>query len=430
MIALLVADTLTLTPELVRELAEKQAPLVLQAEAKVREAEGQLQQAGAPFFPQLKFSAGYTYNSFVQEMTFEKPNMDTFPPTIDTITIRFGQHDNYQLQAQLGYVLFDWGRSWNLYWASSDFLKAARLNLDAERQKAVSQALQAFWGAVAAREALKLTEEYVTNLRRHYEDVKKMFDRGLASEAELLQAEVKLKTEEPQVVSARIGYERALDGLKLALNIPQENEVKIEAELEFEPPELSLDSLLKLALAEREDLKAARLQLGALKRMAGVQNAGDKPQLVGFVAYTRQKPLGFENEWGDVWTAGLSLSWNVFDGFLTRGKVKSAKAQVEQMELAVKLQEELVKNQVRTAWKAYQEALEKLRSAESTVELAQRGLELAERAYKNGLMRQLDVYDAELNLLRAKVNLLAAKAQLRVALAQLEAAVGKELGGE
>ena len=426
MIALLLADTLTLTPQKVRELAEAQAPSVLQAEAKVREAEGQLQQAGASFLPQLTLSAGYTYNSFVQRMTFEKPNMDTFPPTIDTITIEFGRHDNYQLQAKLGYLLFDWGRGWNLYWASWDMLKAAKLSVEAERRKAVSQALQAFWGAVAAREALKMTEEYVANLRRHYEDAKRMYQKGVASEAELLQAEVKLRNEEPQVTSARTAFERALDGLKLALNLPQETELRLEAQLDTTPPELSLDSLIQKALANRKDLKALRLQAKALERMAGAQNAGDKPQLVGFVAYTRQRPLGFEDEWGDVWTAGVSLSWNVFDGLLTRGKVKSANAQLEQVRLALKVQEEVVKNQVRSAWKAYREALDKLRSAEATVELAQRGLELTERAYKNGLMRQLDVYDAELNLLRAKVNLLAAKAQLRAALAQLEEAVGGE----
>ncbi|MGB9590803.1 MAG: TolC family protein, partial [Candidatus Hydrothermia bacterium] len=216
----------------------------------------------------------------------------------------------------------------------------------------------------------------------------------------------------------------ALDGLKLLLGIPQETEVILEGKPEFSEPDIDDSAVVALALANRPELASLDEQAAALARLAAIQSAGDKPQVVAFAGYSYQRPYGFEDEWGGTWSAGLGITWNLFDGLASRGKFSEAKAQREQILLSRNLQAEAIKNEVRTAMRGLDEAWEKLRSAESTVALAERGLSIAKVQKEGGVATRLALYDAELNLYQARTNLLATQMGYVASVAALEKAVG------
>ncbi|MEO0140795.1 MAG: TolC family protein, partial [candidate division WOR-3 bacterium] len=177
-------------------------------------------------------------------------------------------------------------------------------------------------------------------------------------------------------------------------------------------------------LESRPELASLDQQISALERLVAIQSAGDKPHLVGFVGYAYQRPYGFEDEWGGTWSAGLGITWNLFDGFSSKGKASEAKAQREQVILSRYLQAEAIKSEVRTALRGVYESWEKLRSAEATVALAERGLSIAKAQREGGIATQLALYDAEMNLYQAKINLLASQMGYVASLAALEKAVG------
>ncbi|MEO0191895.1 MAG: TolC family protein [candidate division WOR-3 bacterium] len=419
------ADTLILNEGSAVSAALAANPELRMYRAKISEAEARLAQARAPFMPQLSLSAGYTYLSYVQEMEMVVPNFDSFPNIrLDTVTMQFGRHNNYKAEARLSQVLFSWGRVWNSYQMAKEGLRAAEFSLRAKEAEVSSKARVAFWGALVAREYWNLAKESSRNLEEHYRDAERRYKSGVAPEFELLQAEVKWRNSIPQVADAEKAYRDALDGLKLLLGIPQETELILEGTPEFEEPNIDDSAAVALALESRPELASLDQQISALERLVAIQSAGDKPQLVGFVGYAYQRPYGFEDEWGGTWSAGLGITWNLFDGFSSKGKASEAKAQREQVILSRYLQAEAIKSEVRTALRGVYESWEKLRSAEATVALAERGLSIAKAQREGGIATQLALYDAEMNLYQAKINLLASQMGYVASLAALEKAVG------
>ncbi len=423
------ADTLYLSEQDVVAMATEQSPSVRSAALDVEKARAQLGQSRAGFMPQLSLSAGYTYLSYAPEMEMVVPNFDNYPQiTLDTVLMHFGYNNNYQIKAQASQLLFSWGRVLNSYSMAKEGLTAAELSLKAKKTEAAAAARAAFWGALTGKQFLELSQQLVSNYESHYNDAKKRYNSGVASEFEVLTAEVKWRNAQPQVQDAEKAYRDALDGLKVLLNIPQETEVILKGDTAGpRVPDLDVDSLVVLALSNRPEIASLEHQLAGLRKLAAIQSAGDKPQLVGFGGYTYSKPYGMDDEWGGTWSAGISLNWNIFDGFLSRSKVSEAKAQAEQLELALSLQKEQVKNQVRAGYRALEDAMAKLSTAEQTVALAEKSLSLVKKQRANGVATDLQLYDAETNLFQARVNLLSSRMQMHSALAQLEKAVGVSL---
>jgi len=419
------ADTLTLNEESAIQAALSGSPELAIYQAKINEARARVNQSRAPFMPQLSVSAGYTYLSYVQEMEMIVPNFDSLPNILlDTVSMQFGRHNNYSAEAKLSQVIFSWGRVWNSYQMAEEGLRAAELSMNAKQAEVSASARTAFWGALVAREYWELAKESSGNLEEHYRDAEKRYKAGVAPEFELLQAEVKWRNSLPQVADAERAYRDALDGLKLLLGIPQETEVVLEGTPAFGEPDIDDSAAVALALEKRPELASLDEQVAALGHLAAIQASGDKPQVVAFAGYSYKRPYGFEDTWGGTWSAGLGISWNLFDGLSSRGKSSEAKAQREQVLLSRNLQAEAIKNEVRTALRGLKEAWEKLASAESTVSLAERGLSIARAQKEGGVATRLALYDAELNLYQAKTNLLATQMGYVASVASLEKAVG------
>ena len=425
LVGLSAADTLILNEESAVQAALSGSPELAIYRAKINEAQARLNQARAPFMPQLSLSAGYTYMSYVQEMEMIVPNFDSLPKILlDTVSMQFGRHNNYKAEAKISQVIFSWGRVWNSYQMAKEGLRAAELSLRAKEAEVAGKARSAFWGALVAREYWNLARESASNLEEHYRDAENRYRAGVSPEFELLQAEVKWRNFLPQVADAEKAYRDALDGLKLLLGIPQETELILEGTPTFSEPEVDDSALVALALERRPELASLDEQAAALARLASLQSSGDKPQVVAFAGYSYQRPDGFEDDWGGTWSAGLGVSWNLFDGLASRAKSSEAKAQREQVLLSRSLQAEAIKNEVRTALRGLREAWDKLKSAESTVALAERGLSIAKKQKELGVATQLALYDAELNLYQARTNLLASQMGYVASLAALEKAVG------
>jgi outer membrane protein TolC len=127
------------------------------------------------------------------------------------------------------------------------------------------------------------------------------------------------------------------------------------------------------------------------------------------------------------WMAGAQASWSLFDGFLTRGKVKEATARFDRAGLELEDRGRRIELDVRTAFWNFDEAKEVLKSQEKVVEVAIEALRLARARNEAGTSTQLDVLSAQTALTDARTTQVQALHDYGVARARLERAVGANL---
>ena len=127
------------------------------------------------------------------------------------------------------------------------------------------------------------------------------------------------------------------------------------------------------------------------------------------------------------WDVGWQASWNIFDGWLVKGRVAEANA------LKLRAQEETedvsrrIELDVRTAYSNFIEAREVLESQKKVQEQAEEALRLANARAEAGTGTQLDVLNAQTSLTEARTTQIQSLRDYSVARARLERAMGETL---
>ena len=123
----------------------------------------------------------------------------------------------------------------------------------------------------------------------------------------------------------------------------------------------------------------------------------------------------------------MKLSWNLFDGLATRGRVQQAAALHERAKVDVEDAGRRIEIEVRTAYSSFIEADEVLKSQEKVVEEAEEALRLARARNDAGTGTQLDVLSAQTALTESRTTQIQALHDYAATRARLERAVGMNL---
>jgi len=192
-----------------------------------------------------------------------------------------------------------------------------------------------------------------------------------------------------------------------------------------------------LALSQRSDVKAQRMNLQTLDLQTRVAHNRLKPDLT-FIANAAL--TGLEKDFGrdmkkvgsaeyPVWEAGLQFSYPIGNRAAKNDFIRS-RLSSEQAQLQLKNLEENIRNEVKSAIRG-------MRANYLQLDVADRGLAYAEermRAYirrnEVGLATTKEVIDVQNDLVAAKTNQIQARAEYTIAIAQLWKATGELLERE
>ena len=132
------------------------------------------------------------------------------------------------------------------------------------------------------------------------------------------------------------------------------------------------------------------------------------------------------------WSAGAQLSWNIFDGKLTDGKVRENTALRDKSKLETDDTARKIELEVRTAYSTFIEAKEVLETQKKVQEQAEEALRQVNVLYKEGAVggTQLDVLNAQTALTEARTTQIQALHDYDVARARLERAIGPAPAGK
>ena len=447
------------------ELALRQNPSILGQIQQLKVQRGLFFQAQANLLPHLAMASNYSQNSSALVPSFSSssgPNLDLLAvpnsgsvvtnPSTGVSTISNGiavpisqisgrgasttssQLQTWQVTLTVSQLIYDGG-------ATIASRRAARINEDQayytlrDTIDTVVQTVRTQFYLILQDKALvQVQEESVNLLQSQLEDQQSRYEAGTVPQFNVLQAEGTLENQIPQLIAAQNNYYIAQVTLARTLGIPAtrqyttENPLPVAGELTYEPIKYDLGSALIAARANRPFLKAQRSSILADIENVTVQAAGYKPTITANVGWEqRNNPITSDiSNTLQGWFFGFQGNWNIFDGFLTYGKVKQARAQLEQSKITYDDSVRQVELQVATAVSNLRQGALTVQSSETSVNVNLEALRLADERLAAGTGTQLDVLTAEQQLTTARGNLVSAEFSYLSAVFSYQQATGTE----
>ena len=414
-------EKLVLTLEDSIRLALSQNPYHLASEERVEAARSKLREAASGFLPSLNAQGLHTLDEklFVLEFPSIIPGQ---PP--EKVSIDFTK--DYQFALSFSLPLFTGGR------LTSGF-KQAKYNLlsteEAVRQSShltLFNTKRAFYGVLLAQEFVRVAEEAVEVAEKHFQNVKSLYEVGMASKFDLLRSEVQVANLKPQLIRARNNLKIAELGLKILLGIDLSQPIELKGDMTFQPYKPELEECLSRALQNRPEISQVSYQKQMAGEMVKLARATRLPSLAVLGTYNFwADQFNFQKDnWQNYYTVNLVLTVPLFNGFAASAQMAQSKAMIRELELTQKGLEETIRFEVRQAILNLQQARESLLSQEKNVEQAQESLRIAELNFSEGMVTTLDVSSAQAALSQAKTNYSQALYDYVVSLAELDRAMG------
>jgi HAE1 family hydrophobic/amphiphilic exporter-1 len=328
-------------------------------------------------------------------------------------------------QIVLTQPLFTWGQVSAAIRAAKVGLQSADEQLRIYRQAAERDVSAAFYDVLLAREFRALALHDLEQKKRHLEEARRKYQAGVATDYDVLAAEVSVENARPETIRTENQIRTARERLRFLLAI-ENGEVDVTGSLKADlVPHRSFEDAFALAREKRPDLADLRYRIGVARELVVLAGAQDKPRvdLKGSYGWNYlEQPTVYGD--GPSWAVGVQLSYPFFDGFRTRGRVAQAESDLRRIRIDEARQIDAVALETREAVNAARVSEEIVRSLAGTVTQAERLLAMAEKGYELGVKTRLEVEDAQLNLRQAKGSLSRASRDYLVARVNLDWVTG------
>ncbi len=350
-----------------------------------------------------------------------------------------GLYDKRQHQSQTRLRNEDYNASLrivqNLYTggAVSSQMAIARLNIekqDYEFQAIASRVAMdvriAFNELLLNRAKIRVREDSVRVLEEERKSQQERLSAGIVGTLNVNRAEVALANERPELINAQTQLKNSYLRLEELFGIDSPSggataPFEVAGELQYHPVHPDLNECLARAGANRPEIKARQRDI----EIEGQQYILDRSQLrphvqafSGYEVYSERDPeVGQEFNYG--YLVGINATWNVFDGFATKGRMQATRARRDAAVQALAAARRSVASEVRSVFFDLEQAERVLETETKNVQTADEALEIAKANLAAGLGTQLDILQAASDVTRTRTTRLSAIYLHNVAIARL-----------
>lgn len=361
------------------------------------------------YLPSISVSSGASYDLQDQEVTFRDGSLNV---------VDGAETKRLNASLNLNYTIFDgMGRYYN-YQRLKQSEKLSGLQVRATVESTLLQLFTVYFELARLTENQTVLAQVLNNTQDRLSRAKYGFDYGQNTKLDVLNAEVDLVNDSIALNNNTQQLANTRRDLAVLLNDDLNRAFAVDTAVAF-LDELTLDAMQQKAQAEnvRVLIAESNKQLSAF----GVkfQRSLELPRLGLTGAYGWNEGIfpatGFATKnISSGFSAGLQLSWNVFDGGSNRTALKNSKISLENQELAL----EEVKVQVdRDVANTYGDYLNRKRAYQllsRSIVTAQNNYDRSLDRYRLGQLTSLELRQAQINLLNAKMNANMAKYQAKL----------------
>jgi outer membrane protein len=395
--------------------------LAYQASAQdVNAAQARVIQAGAGRVPSL--SAGY---SFVHTQNAAFFNFQSPGPGGKTVNKQIFFSATYlnNVNATLNYALYSGGAVQAAIGQAAAGYSAAQSNYAAQRATVIRDVTNAYFQLIEAQRGTAIADQTVSVATGDLKTANDGLAAGTLAKADVLRQDVALANAHVRDIQAKAGASLANAALANLLNVNLGSEIEPTEGLAVATPSYALDDVLADAIAHRNELGAARAAVDIADAAVQGARSGTLPAVVLQVSDASGKP-NFENVPQPQLSETLAVTWKLFDGGLTHGKVAEAKADVAKAKINFKQLSNAVDLEVRQAYFNYTAAQAQVGANKSAQDAADESLRVSQLRFKAGVGTSLELADALLADSTARTDYVNAQANLRIALTELQRAAG------
>jgi outer membrane protein len=387
-------------------VAQDRNPEILIARKKVLAAHGGFIEARSGFLPSLTSSGLYD-----KRQTQSETNL---------------RQEDYNAILRLEQNLYTGG-------AVTSQVAIAHLNIDKanyDLQEIASRVTMdvriAFNELLLNRAKVRVREDSVRVLDEELKNQQEQLSAGIVSKLNVQRAEVALANERPELFNTQTELKNSYLRLSELFGADarpgaQSPPFEISGELQYRPNHADLNDCLARADTNRPVIKAREKDIEIEDRQYVLDRSAMRPHVRAFSGYEvyseRDPDVGQEFNYGGV--VGINATWNIFDGFATKGRMQATRARRDAAVQALAAARRSVASEVRSAFFDLQQADRVLESETKNVQTADESLEMAKGNFAAGLGTQLDVLQAASDVTRTRTTRLSAIYLHNVALARL-----------
>ncbi|WP_405576373.1 TolC family protein [Winogradskyella sp. Asnod2-B02-A] len=370
------------------------------AENAVAVAENSTSILNTGFLPTLAGSAGANYNLDNTEAEFSDGRPDA--------VLNGAESSNYNASVTLNYTLFDGlGRHYN-YKRLKEQYQLSELQARATIESTILQLFAAYYNVAQFSDNLNALEETLIITKDRLVRANYQFDYGQNTKLGVLNAEVDINTDSINIINNKQNLKIAKRDLKLVLGETYTNDFNVETEVVF-TLQLDKDSLFEKAksrnialLQTEKNIAISKLDINSGKSdfLPTIGLSGsygwnkNNNNAVALLAVSTSTGL----------SAGLNLSWNLFDGGSTITRVKNAKINLETQQLQKESILLSIERDFNNAWDNYQNKLEIYNIQEKNIVTAQNNFDRTQEKFKIGQVNSIEFRQAQINLLNAELS--------------------------
>lgn len=291
----------------------------------------------------------------------------------------------------------------------------AELGLEATRQRIAFQVFQTYLEVQKCDAQLLAADKGIADARENLRLATVRTASGIGLKSDELRARSYLSQVEQQLITARNNL--VLARMRLALLIGESEESHFDIIPLHDPVSSAVinEQAIGDALESRVELQISRTELDKADSQLKLAKSEFLPTAGVFASYqlnAKDTPFSSDN---DAWTAGVSLKWNIFDGFRRYSERKRAlDGQSAAREMFNQASKD-VKYQIKESYLRRDEAGKRLEVARFAMADAEETVRLITRRYENSLATMLELLDAQTVLNQARASLAEVEASYALA---------------
>ena len=380
------------------------------------------------YLPSLTGVAGASYD--LDDRTTEIEEQET-------IEQKDLENELYRGSLNVDYLLFDGlGRYYN-YKSLKEEYNLSRLEARETVENTILQLFTVYFEIARLYENIDVLEETLRISKERVVRAQYQFDYGQTNNLAVLNARVDVNNDSINLIQAR----QQLHNTKRDLNVLLDREIDdrdyiVDTTVNF-IPRLQLDLMIENAEENNVRLLQGEKAITISKYDIKVSKSGYLPSVGLTGSYGWNRNVSAESAFfpGSTTTtnglsAGLNLTWNIFDGGRTRVQVQNAKINSETRELLKQQIELEVKRDIANALGTYENKLYVFHVQEENVATNLDNFNRTQEQYKLGQVTSIEFRQAQINLLNARTSLNLAKYDAKLAELELLRLTGQLLNVE